>query len=292
MARGQAHTRVMQARRRDGSMFWERSTGRAVDPGDPARGSVWLLEDITEQKRAEEELQRVLSEQQALANNVVVGIAFVRERKIVRCNRRFEELFGYAGRGDRRLDAAVLLHREEFEASGRSSPSSRPARRPPEQWLRRKDGSGFWCRRTGRAVEPGNLAKGYVWLFEDITERRRADSEVQRMVREQELILDNATVGIAFVRNRMIQRCNRYLEEMVGAAPGALIGKPSSVLFATTRSGPRRAAAPTERPSRAGRTTWSGASSAATARPSWAARAAGASTRAAASRNGSGAWRT
>ncbi|OFZ90843.1 MAG: hypothetical protein A2W21_12505 [Betaproteobacteria bacterium RBG_16_66_20] len=53
------------------------------------------------------------------------------------------------------------------------------------------------------------------------------------MVREQDLILGNAAVGIAFVRDRKIQRCNRFLEEMVGAEPGALVGQLSKVLFAS-----------------------------------------------------------
>ena len=234
MARGQVHTHVMTARRRDGTVFWERSTGRAVDAADPARGSVWLLEDITEQKRAEEELQRVLSEQQAIVNHVVIGIAFLRDRRIVRCNRRFEELFGFdTGEANGMSTRRYYFTEEEFEKSGRYVVQLGAGETPNfEQWLRRKDGSGFWCRRTGRALEPGNPAKGYVWLFEDITERKRADGEIQRMVREQDLILGNATVGIAFVRNRMIQRCNRFLEEMVDAEPGELVGRPSSTLFA------------------------------------------------------------
>ena len=235
MARGQTYTRAMQARRRDGTVFWQRSTGCAVDPADPARGSVWLLEDITEQKHAEEELQRLLSEQQAITNNAMIGIAFLRDRKVVRCNRRFEELFGYAaGEAVGIASRQYYFTDEEFEAGSRYISELEAGNMPTfEQWMRRKDGSGFWCRRTGRALEAGNIAKGYVWLFEDITERKRADGEVQRMVREQELILGNATVGIAFVREGKIQRCNRFLEEMVGAEPGALVGNPSTVLFAS-----------------------------------------------------------
>ena len=235
MSRGQVHTQVLQAKRRDGTVFWERSTGRAVDPADPARGSVWLLEDITEQKRAEEELQRVVAEQNAIVNNVVIGIAFLRERKLVRCNRRFEELFGYepgetAGMSTRRY----YFTDEDFEAGGRHIKQLGTGETPDfEQWLRRKDGSGFWCRRTGRALEPGNLAKGYIWLYEDITERKRADGEIRRLVAEQSQILDNASVGIAFVRERKIQRCNRFLEEMVGVGPGALLGERSAILFAS-----------------------------------------------------------
>ena len=229
MARGQAYSHVMQARRRDGSLFWERSTGRAVDPANPARGSVWLLEDITEQKRAEEELKRVLSEQQALANNVVVGITFVRERKTLSCNRRYEELFGYEPGEVLGTSTRQCYFTEEDYASLERAYAELDAGQTSaaEHWLRRKDGSGFWCRMSGRAVEPGHPDKGYVWLFEDVTARRRADAEVQRMVRELDLILDNATVGIAFVRNHVIQRCNRFFEDMMGAPAGGLIGKPS-----------------------------------------------------------------
>ncbi len=233
MARGQTHTHVMQAKRRDGTLFWERSTGRAVDPADLARGSVWLLEDITEQKRAEEEVQRLIAEQQALSNNVVVGIAFVRDRKLLRCNRRFEELFGYdpgevTGASTRQFyftEDEFDLRRDAYAQLDRGETHTR------EQWLRRKDGSGFWCRISGRALETGKPAKGYVWIFEDITERKRADSEIRRVVAEQELILSNATVGIAFSRQRVLQRCNPRLEEMFGYARGELDSATSERLF-------------------------------------------------------------
>jgi diguanylate cyclase (GGDEF)-like protein/PAS domain S-box-containing protein len=223
-----------ELRRKDGSTFLAHMIAKAVSATDSQKGTVWIVEDITVRKRAEEELQRLLSEQEAITNNVMIGIAFLRDRKVVRCNRRFEELFGFAaGEAVGISSRQYYFTDEEYEGSGRFIAGLGVGDNPTfEQWLRRKDGSGFWCRRTGRALEPGNISKGYVWLFEDITERKRADSEIQRMVREQDLILGNATVGIAFVRNRIIQRCNRFLEEMVGAAPGTLIDQPSSVLFA------------------------------------------------------------
>src|SRR5207344_1992110 len=121
--------------------------------------------------------QRVLAEQQALLNNVVVGIAFSLERKIVRCNRRFEELFGFAAGGA--IGASwreAYFTDDEFEERRRTYAELDEGRiHTREQWLRRQDGSGFWCRVTGRAVAAGDPARGYVWLMEDITERRRAD---------------------------------------------------------------------------------------------------------------------
>lgn len=234
LATGQAYSTVVLARRKDGSTYWSRLTGCAVDPGSPARGSVWLDEDITEQKRAQEELQRVLAEQQVLADNVLVGIAFVRDRVVVRSNRRFEEMFGRAPGEADGMPVRELYFTDEQYARGGENYAALDAGRTvsDEHWLRRRDGSGFRCRVSGCALVPGDAAKGYVWLFEDVTDRHRAEEERERLVREQELILDNATVGILFARNRVIQRVNRRLEEMTGYSGAELVGCSSAILFA------------------------------------------------------------
>src|SRR6202008_3279484 len=101
----------------------------------------------------------------------------------------------------------------------------------PRQHLR-KDGSLVWCSISGRALQAGDPSQGSGWLVGEITRQQEAEERIERARAEQELILDNATVGIAFVRNRVIQRCNRFLEEMVGAGPGELVATSSSMLFA------------------------------------------------------------
>jgi len=230
---GRSFSAEGRLRRKDSSVFVARVTGTAADPLDPERGAVWIAEDITERRRMEDALQQVLAEQQALLNNMVMGIAFIRDRKIQRCNRRYEEMFGRAPGGVLNLDTRFMYFTEAEFAEGakpyadldRGQTSSR------EQFLRRADGSGFWCRLFGRAVEAGNPAKGYVWLFEDISARRAAEEQVRRALKEQELILDNANVGIAFVRERAFQRCNPRLEEMFGYAPGELAGQSTRVLM-------------------------------------------------------------
>jgi diguanylate cyclase (GGDEF)-like protein/PAS domain S-box-containing protein len=223
-----------ELRRKDGTTFLGRLIAKAIDEKNPQQGgTVWIVDDITERRRGEDELQRVLAEQQALLENVVVGIAFNRGRNIVRCNRRFEEMFAYRpGEAIGVSMRDMYFTDEEFErraAAYQELDAGRTHAR--ESWMRRRDGSGFWCRISGRAVQAGDPAKGYVWLLEDITQQHAAEERIERAAAEQELILDNATVGIAFVRNRMIQRCNRYLEEMVGAGPGELVGASSAVLF-------------------------------------------------------------
>jgi len=223
---------VTPRKRKDGSVMWVRAVGRAIDPRDPHRGSVWTNEDITDQQRASEQLERLLAEQEALLNNVVVGISFARGRQVLRCNRRFEELFGYdPGELTGATTRQFYFTEQEFEeAQQYYGDLDSGATHSREQWMRRRDGTGFWCRMSGRALQPGDPAKGTVWLFEDITEAKRASEEVRRALAEQEMILDNATVGIAFLKNRQFQRCNGALERILGYAPGELNGQSTALV--------------------------------------------------------------
>lgn len=47
-------------------------------------------------KETEQALNKALSELHGIFNTAVMGIALLRYRKIERCNRRMEELFGFA----------------------------------------------------------------------------------------------------------------------------------------------------------------------------------------------------
>jgi hemerythrin-like metal-binding protein/PAS domain S-box-containing protein len=58
VAQGEAFSGDLQVRRADGGLFWVRVSGVALDPGRPDDGSIWTLEDITEEKRAKEVLIR------------------------------------------------------------------------------------------------------------------------------------------------------------------------------------------------------------------------------------------
>jgi len=235
LAHGAAYAAITESRRQDGSTYWSRITGRAVDSANPAKGSVWIDEDITEQKRAEEHLARVLAEQQALLNNVTVGIAFLRERVILRCNRRFEELFGFAaGEANGASARRLYFTDDEFDKGGRAYDDLAAGRaHSREQWLRRNDGAGFWCRISGRPVDAGRPGvRESVWLFEDVSERKRADDAVQRLLREQSALLEGATIGIAFLRGERVVRCNPRFEEIFGFAQGELLDQSVRPLYA------------------------------------------------------------
>ena len=123
-----------------------------------------------------------MREQDAVLQNAVTGIIFVKDRAIVRCNRRFEEIFGYgAGELINQLDALHVRHRPGVRGAGESlyEPVWRGETVYVERRHVRKDGTLIWCSISGRAVQPGDPSQGSVWLFDDITqehEGRRGSS--------------------------------------------------------------------------------------------------------------------
>ena len=126
--------------------------------------------------RSEEELLRLRAlarENQILLDTVLVGIVFVRERSVLRCNPRFEEMFGYSPHELDGRSTRVLYQDDDAFAIG-GVPSTALAQgktHQREQVLVRKDGSTFWCRIYGRAIDPAHAHAGSVWLFEDVSER-------------------------------------------------------------------------------------------------------------------------
>ncbi|WP_164146252.1 PAS domain-containing protein, partial [Serratia marcescens] len=75
--------------------FWAHLTGRLIDPDNPADGSIWIVDDIHERKLADAALQDLSAEQQLILDHAMVGIVFLRDRRVTRVNRAFEQLFGY-----------------------------------------------------------------------------------------------------------------------------------------------------------------------------------------------------
>ena len=57
LAKGETHRREQEFVRKDGGVFWCRITGRAVESAHPEKGSVWILEDVTDERAAADALR-------------------------------------------------------------------------------------------------------------------------------------------------------------------------------------------------------------------------------------------
>ena len=66
LASGRPFLTERQFKRKDGSLFWCQVSGNAVDPNDLSKGSIWTNVDITERRRAEEEIRKSLAKEREL----------------------------------------------------------------------------------------------------------------------------------------------------------------------------------------------------------------------------------
>ncbi len=221
LARGETHRREKLLKRMDGSTFWCRFAGRAVDTQDPSRGNVWMLEDISEEHAAAEALRAANDEQSAIFESATSGIALIRDRRIERCNGKLEEIFGYAkgeflGKPTRIWYASDDDHQRGGEAVYAQIARGETHRR--EQQLQRKDGSRFWCRLSGHAVDTADASKGSVWMLEDVTDERAA----AEALREAKRIAEDATQAKSMFLANMSHEIRTPMNAIIGMSHLAL----------------------------------------------------------------------
>ncbi len=177
---------------------------------------------------ADTPLERTLREQQTLLDNAGAGIAFIRQQQVVRCNRRYAEIFGYAS-----PEALVGQHSESFYPDASDFRELGRAAYPVvstgqtfrvERILRRCDGTVFWGRLSGSLINPKDTAEGSIWIVDDIDAQKNAQVRLDAAIWEKQILLDNAMVGIVYLRDRRLTRCNRHFEQMLGYEPGELEG--------------------------------------------------------------------
>ena len=202
LVRGEGWRGELINKRKDGSEYLELATMAPISqPDGRITHYLAIKEDITDKKRMSDELDRyrlnleelvtsrtaaldaALQEQNAVFEAASVGIVLLRDRVIVRCNHRMEEMFGYApgeqiGQPTRSLypDDASYLEIGQII----SSQSIQGQVIGAESKMVRKDGTPFWVRMSGRVIESGELAGGMVGIFEDMTAERAAMDEIRQ----------------------------------------------------------------------------------------------------------------
>src|SRR5574343_1977953 len=95
LAAGETFRGEQLMRRQNGETFWAHLTCRLSNPDDPADGSIWIVDDIHERKLADAALADLHAEQQLIFDHAMVGIVYLRGRRVTRVNRAFEQIFGY-----------------------------------------------------------------------------------------------------------------------------------------------------------------------------------------------------
>ncbi len=189
--------------------------------------------DITEQKQTERELERYRQhletlvaertsaladitqslitttdalrknneKQQAIFDTASSGIAHINNRIILQCNRRMEELFGYAP-GEMINQPTRNWYQSEttFSRIGHDTlqQMSQSGVFRAEQLLVRRDGSTFWGRMTAKPLNKHNPSLGFVGTIEDISNEHAA---VEIIKKAQLMAEEAANTKTSFLAN-------------------------------------------------------------------------------------------
>lgn len=163
-----------------------------LDQAGKVKGIVGSVIDVTERKQAKIELQRIKKQlenalvwKNAVFDNSAIGmLAVTGDRIITEVNPMMEELFGY--KKDEMLGQSVnLLHvsKKTYRNFGDIAymQTAFHEKVETEYKFKRKDGTCFWVKIAGSAIDSQNLDKGVIWAIIDITKRKEKEKEVEEI---------------------------------------------------------------------------------------------------------------
>ena len=70
LSTGETYSIEVRAERKGGKIFWVSLVGRAIDPGKPTDGSIWIFQEITERKNAEAAMRERTSQLENLTREL------------------------------------------------------------------------------------------------------------------------------------------------------------------------------------------------------------------------------
>src|SRR5512136_626395 len=256
----QADTPERRLVHRDGRLVWTKSSVRAVSAGNGHRHFLIVLENFTDRKIFEEQLQVALRDQQTLFETMSVGVAQTMSGKILLANREFAQMFGY---GDGEVIGMPLWdlcvdrnNRMPGEVSG--MPVVRPYQTTSaEVVLFRRDGEPVWCLVQARPIqadEPGlTVLREAIYTFQNISEIKRQREALSRSLLELNVVLDATSTAVLHLADDRVVRFNSQTQLMFGQPGRDLVGMHFPELFANEQEyraalAPLRAAIEAGRP--------------------------------------------
>ena len=204
LAAGERYQAERQARRYDDTIFWCRLSARAIHLTAGAAETLWIVEDISKAREAEEQARETFIEQKMIFDNAAVGILFASRRKIVRCNDRIGAIFGYTPAELVGQSTRIFYDNDEqYRSAGMAGYSTILSGETYvyEMQLPHKSGRRLWVRANGRQVPRTKPGEDIVWIFEDVTDRRDA----QEALLTANLNLENSIAELHRTQAELVQ---------------------------------------------------------------------------------------
>ena len=213
-----------------------------VEPGALSGGRITtsvVTLDVTDQERALRRNEELLRELTTILDSSTAGIAYLRGPVLVRCNRRFERMLGFeagaaAGATLEEIFArsmGALQGAGEAVAALHSLGEGQPFE--AELPLAMGDAPPQWYSLSVRKAE-GEQAEA-VAVLTDITRLKHQQAELERLLRDRELMFSLSEVGIVYQRGARIERANQAMAVLTGWAPPELGTLDAAELYESAR---------------------------------------------------------
>ena len=218
--------------RKDGAVVWVRVNATAIhDPEGHPLQTVATIEDITERKRAEEELKEREELYRLIADNSTDMISKHTPEGVYNyTSPACRSLLGYEPEELIGHSAYEFFHPEDLEAikKAHSSILELPDTYTVSYRIRCKDGSYIWFETSGRTIrdpETG-VVREIIATSRDITERKRMEEEKLQLAEHMKLLLESTDEGIHGIDLQgTCTFVNRSAAQMLGYDPEELLGK-------------------------------------------------------------------
>jgi PAS domain S-box-containing protein len=208
---------------KDGSVKWLNATvTRVPDPGGGPDLAAAVVADITEQKRAEQELRASEERWRRVFENAPTGIAMVGvDRRLFAANPACQRMLGYDESELRQMTAADFSFEDERELTQsihtRLLDGQDQAVRLEKRY-RRSNGDIVWGDASLFRVPATENSPAFVTaMVVDITERKRAEDALRASEARWRSVFEHSVVGIGTTdRDKRYLSANPALQKMLG----------------------------------------------------------------------------
>lgn len=192
LAQSQPSEVEARLKRSDGAVFYGLLKAGLVDPGDPGKGMISTVSDISARKIAEDRLRESEERYRTLVEESFDGIFVQLDDEIVFANSRLYEMLGYDEGELAGMEPDVIYAPEHWKSARRRLSARLRGESEADQFevrLRRKDGSSFHAEINARAVALGEDTGIQVWV-RDIENRKQAERALRDSEEKYRTILE------------------------------------------------------------------------------------------------------
>lgn len=226
LANGGAYHALVELRRKDGTPVWTQYNGRAVDPHDLSKGTLWVLTDETAKREADEALRKSEARFRHLfeSHGAVMLLVDPAGGAIVDANLAAERFYGFTRAALRSKNIADVnaLARDPLEAAMSAAAQARQdsfvfPHRLASGEIRTVDVSSSPVEIDGRSL--------LFSIVRDVTERELAQASLLRERQRYRSLLTIAQDGIHLLDERGdLVEANEAFMRLLGRAPDAIAG--------------------------------------------------------------------